>query len=76
MAIPKQRGGGQTGGFGGMGSNRARSLARGGRPSKGGGGTGKKPPTGGLCLFVTMIGVGSFMMLLSLIGFGVVALLT
>lgn len=54
MAIPKQRGPGQTGGFGGMGSNRARSLVRGGRPSKGGGGTGKKPPGGG-CLAIPFL---------------------
>lgn len=42
MAIPGQRKPGSKGGFGGMASNRARSLGRGGSPSKGGGGGGKK----------------------------------
>lgn len=34
--VPKQRGPGQTGGFGGQFGNRGKSVSRGGRPSKGG----------------------------------------
>lgn len=55
MAIPRQRKGGQTGGRGGMFDNRGRSVSRGGSPSRGGGGTGKKPPGGCLILIPTCL---------------------
>jgi hypothetical protein len=53
--IPKQRGAGQRGGAGGQLSNRGSSYSRGGRPSAGGGGTGRKPPGG--CLFAPAAGM-------------------
>jgi len=54
--VPKPRRPGQTGGWGGQFSNRGRSVARGGSPSRGGGGTGKKPPGG--CLILIPAGFG------------------
>lgn len=47
--IPGQRKPGQTGGGGrhGQGPNRVRSADRGGNPYRGGGGSGKKPPSEG-----------------------------
>jgi len=46
--VPQPRRAGQVGGGGRIGhtSNRSASQARGGRPHAGGGGTGKKPPSG------------------------------
>lgn len=53
--IPRQRSGGQTGGFGGHASNRSRSLGRGGTPSRGGGGSGRKPPGGCVVLLAYVL---------------------
>jgi len=47
--TPKQRGPGQYGGKSGMFSNQGRSANRGGKPMKGGAGSGKTPNKGG-CL--------------------------
>lgn len=56
--TPKQRKPGQTGGGGRLGqtSNRVNSASRGGNPYRGGGGSGRKPPTGSGCLDVIIIG--------------------
>lgn len=60
MAIPKPRKEGQTGGGGrhGHGDSRAKSWARGGRPSAGGGGTGRKPPKKGCAVAAIGLGAG------------------
>lgn len=55
MAIPKQRGAGQTGGGMGHKHNTAASRARGGSPRAGGGGG--KPPKKGGCPFAPEIWV-------------------
>lgn len=47
--VPKQRGAGQTGGWGGQFTNRGRSVSRGGSPSRGGAGGGKTPRGGKGC---------------------------
>jgi|SRR5688572_25798179 len=50
LMTPKQRGAGQTGNTSwGHRSNRVTSHKRGGDSHRGGGGTGKKPPTKGIC---------------------------
>lgn len=56
--TPKQRKPGQTGGGGrfGQGPNRVNSASRGGNPYRGGGGSGRKPPTGSGCLDAIVIG--------------------
>ena len=53
--TPKQRSGGQTGGWGGQFANRGASVSRGGRPSAGGGGTGKTPGGKGCAIWAVLI---------------------
>lgn len=60
--IPKQRGEGQTGGFGGQFINRGSSLNRGGRPSAGGGGQGPKPPRKLPCAIIIIAGFGGMIL--------------